>query len=63
MVNRFRLARMREGKKQIELAKQIRIHYSILSQIECGWRIPTPRQLKKLMKALPELKEAEALTR
>jgi transcriptional regulator with XRE-family HTH domain len=57
MVNKFRLARMRLGKKQIELAKQIGIHPTILSQFECGWRIPTPRQLKKLIKALPELKE------
>lgn len=57
MMNRFRLARMRQGKKQIELAKQIGIHPTIISQFECGWKIPTPRQLKKLEKALPELKE------
>jgi len=49
---------MRQGKKQIELAKQTGINPTILSQFECGWRIPTPRQFKKLVKALPELKEA-----
>ena len=60
MKNRFRLARMREGKKQCEIAKRARINVAIISQIECGWRIPTPRQLKKLVKALPELKEVVA---
>jgi hypothetical protein len=33
---------------------------SLLSLFENGWRIPTPKQLKKLMKALPKLKEVVA---
>ncbi|MDP2971704.1 MAG: helix-turn-helix domain-containing protein [Deltaproteobacteria bacterium] len=60
LVNRFRLARMQEGKLQIEIEKQTGINHCILSQMENGWRIPTPNQLKRLMKALPKLKEVVA---
>lgn len=60
LVNRIRLARMQEGMLQIELAKKAKIHVSILSQLENGWRNPTPRQLKKLKRVLPGLEEAEA---
>jgi hypothetical protein len=45
---------------QIEVSKQTRINVSLLSQMENGWRIPTPNQLKRLMKALPKLKEVVA---
>lgn len=63
MVNRFKLARMQEGKLQIEIAKKARIPVATLSQLENGWRNPTPRQLKKLKRVLPRLEEAEGLTR
>lgn len=55
LVNRFRLARVLEGKLQIEVSKQTGINVSLLSQLENGWRNPNPRQLRKLMKALPKL--------
>ena len=57
MVNRFKMARLEEGKKQIEVAMRAGIPVSTLSQFENGWRIPTPRQLKKLKKILPRLQE------
>lgn len=55
--NGYKLARMYEGMLQIELAKKAGIHVSILSGFENGWRIPTPRQLKKLKRVLPRLEE------
>jgi ribosome-binding protein aMBF1 (putative translation factor) len=67
MVNRdgyrYRLARMQQGLLQVELAKKTKINVSILSQFENGWRIPTPRQLRKLKRVLPRLGEDLGLTR
>ena len=60
MINKFKLARMQEGKKQMEVSIQTGIHYSVLSQLENGWRNPTPDQLRKLEKALPKLKNLAA---
>jgi DNA-binding XRE family transcriptional regulator len=57
MVNKFRLARMQEGKKQIEVATESGVPVSVLSLIENGWRFPTPSQVEKLEKTLPKLKE------
>ena len=57
MVNKFKLARIEEGKKQIELSVQTGIPIATLSQLENGWRNPTPEQLRKLMGALPKLRD------
>lgn len=57
MTNKFKLARILEGKKQIELSAETNIPVSTLSQIECGWRNPNSTQLEKLKRALPRLDE------
>lgn len=57
MVNRFRMARLEEGKKQIEVAIRAGIPVATLSQFENGWRIPTPPQMKKLKRILPRLRD------
>jgi transcriptional regulator with XRE-family HTH domain len=57
MITRFKIARILAGKKQIEVSQSTGIPVSTLSQIECGWRVPNARQLKKLIKELPQLAE------
>lgn len=59
MINRFRMARLEEGKKQIEVAIRSGIPVTTLSQFENGWRVPTPRQMKKLKRILPRLRDLE----
>lgn len=56
-INRFKLARIEEGKKQIELSIQTGIPPCTISQLENGWRNPTPDQLERLAKVLPTLKK------
>jgi transcriptional regulator with XRE-family HTH domain len=58
--NKFKLARMQEGLRQVELSLKTRIPVATLSGLENGWRNPTPKQLKRLMKVLPKLKEVVA---
>ena len=55
MTNEFRLARIFSGKKQIEVSRETGIPVSILSQLEMGWRNPTPGQLEKLRTVFPQL--------
>lgn len=55
MVNRFKLARLEEGKKQIQVPIETRIPLCTLSAFENGWRVPRPTELEKLKKALPKL--------
>lgn len=61
-INKIKLARVLEGLSQLELAARSGIHVTIVSQIEHGWRNPTPDQAEKLERALPALKRAEVLT-
>ncbi len=58
MTTRFKIARILAGKKQIEISQKTKIPVSTLSQIECGWRKPTPQQLAKIKKALPSYDKA-----
>ena len=57
----IKIARALEGMTQLELAARAGIHVTVVSQIEHGWRVPTPDQLSKLKRALPRLKEVETL--
>ena len=50
--NRLKEARFFSQKPQAQLAKEVGIHYSTLSRIECGYIEPTNTQKKKLAKAL-----------
>ncbi len=61
MVNKFKIARIIAGRKQVELSKKIGIPARVLSEIENGWRIPNPRQLKKLQEELPELAQVNGI--
>jgi transcriptional regulator with XRE-family HTH domain len=63
MVTKFYVARHLEKKSQLQVAAESGIHVSVVSQLENGWRIPTPDQLKKLKKALTRLEEAEVLVK
>lgn len=60
-VNIFRLARILGGRKQKEVALEAQIPLSSLSQIENGWLVPKPHQLRKLERTLPKLKIAKTL--
>jgi hypothetical protein len=60
-VNKFKVARVLEGKKAIEIAHEARIPPSVYSLIENGWLIPKPEQLRRLERLLPKLRQAETL--
>ena len=48
------MARFLIGLSQKEFAKEVGISTSVISEIENGWRIPKPQELKKIQKVLPE---------
>ena len=56
-VTRLKVLRVLEGISQLELAAKTGIDVSVISQLENGWRIPKPDQLKKLAEVLPELNQ------
>ena len=62
-VNKFKVARVLEGRKQIEVAREAGMSLTVLSMIENGWLNPKPEQEKKLRRALPRLEEAELLVK
>lgn len=53
MVTIFKQARVRAGKKQLELERETGIDRCRLSMIENGWREPKPEELEKLKRVLP----------
>jgi len=57
----FKMARILDGKSQTEIAAQVQIPVSVLSQFENNWRILRPEQLSRLEKALPSLGKIKAL--
>ena len=57
----IKAARNLEGMSLLEFGAKSGLHYSVLSQIEHGWRIPTPDQMKKIESALPNLKKVERI--
>jgi transcriptional regulator with XRE-family HTH domain len=55
----FRFARLLTGSSQKQIAKKARLGGSTLSQIENGWLIPKPHQLKRLKRVLPQIERIE----
>jgi len=51
-VNRFRQARLKIDKTQLQLMKETGIYFATISKIERGWVKPTNKQKQKLAKAL-----------
>lgn len=60
-ITNFKLARFLLGESQLQVAARAGIHVSVLSQLENGWRNPTPDQIQKLERALPNLQEVSGL--
>ena len=52
--NPLKKARFLAGMTQREFAEKVGINPSIISQIEQGWRVIKPEELRKIRKALPE---------
>ena len=63
MPSKFKIARVLLGKSQLQVAAESGIHTSIVSQLENGWRIPTPSQVERLRRVLPNLDQVEKLSR
>lgn len=63
MGNKFKAARVLLGKSQLQLAAETRMHVTLISQLENGWRNPTQDQIERLKKALPNLDQIERLSR
>lgn len=57
---RLRIARMRIGLKQYELAAKVGITSTVLSQIETGLKEPNPDLLQRIQAALEIQSEAVA---
>jgi len=55
MINKFKLARLLTGKKQVDVSRETSIHPATLSLIENGRLIPTPKMVERLKKVLPNL--------
>jgi transcriptional regulator with XRE-family HTH domain len=63
MINKFKLARILEGRRQIEVAREAGIALNALSMIENGWLNPKPEQLEKLKRVLLKLEDAEEIVK
>lgn len=48
----LKIARIRQGRKQLDLARSTGIHATRLSKIENGWERPRPDELKRIAAAL-----------
>ena len=48
----LKIARIRQGRTQLEVARTIRMHPSRLSKLENGWEQPRPNELNALRTAL-----------
>ena len=48
----IKIQRILHGKKQREIAVRANLGFSVLSDIECGWRKPTTEQLARICTAL-----------
>ena len=56
----FKIARLRAGYRQYEVAAKLAIHPSQLSEIESGRRQPSDKLLKQLLQILEQGKSREA---
>ncbi len=54
----LKVARFLAGITQKEFAKETGISTSVISEIENGWRIPKPQELKKIRRVLPQFDES-----
>ncbi len=52
LVNRMKVLRAEHGMTQIELAKKVKIHVTRISQIETGAMDPTPKECRRIARAL-----------
>jgi transcriptional regulator with XRE-family HTH domain len=50
--NRFQIARVRQGRSQLEVARQIGMHPTRLSKIENGWERPREDEVLAIRAAL-----------
>ena len=48
----LKIARIKQGRKQLELARETNIHSTRLSKIENGWEEPRPDELSAIRQAL-----------
>lgn len=53
-------ARFNAGMTQREFSKKVGINPSTISQIEQGWRIIKPEELKRIRRVLPQFEILEA---
>jgi len=51
-MSRFRQARLRADKSQLQLMKETGVYFATISKIERGWVKPSIEQKRKLAKAL-----------
>ncbi len=56
----FKIARLKAGYRQYEVAAKLGIHPSQLSEIESGRRKPSPELLQRLLQILNQGKSGEA---
>ena len=55
----FKIARLKAGNRQYEVAARLGIHPSQLSEIESGRRNPSPELLERLVEILSQGKDIE----
>jgi len=48
----FKIARIRQGRKQLEIAREARVHPTRLSKIENGWEEARPDEVERISTAL-----------
>jgi len=48
----FKIARIRQGRKQLDLARSTGIHATKISKIENGWQEPRPEEKAALCREL-----------
>lgn len=60
MLTVFKLARIESNLKALEVARKSGLNPSRLSLIENGWVAPTPAEIQKLRKAIPNLGEVKS---
>ena len=53
----LKIARIRKGRTQLEVAREVGIHPSRLSKLENGWEQPRPNELKAIRTALALIEE------
>ena len=60
-MTRLKYERRQRRQSQHALAKDVGMNQPVVSEIERGIRIPTPRQLERLAAAFPDIRPADLL--